>query len=52
MHNKRHLKNTPEYRSGMFRIAPCPVCGHPTLDKEKTHRKFRWVFWRGARDGT
>ena len=32
MHNERHLKNTPEYRSGMFRIVSCPVCGHPTLD--------------------
>ena len=25
-------KNTPEYRSGMFRIVTCPVCGYPTLD--------------------
>ena len=24
MHNERHLKNTPEYRSGMFRIVSCP----------------------------
>lgn len=32
MHDERHLKNTPEYRSGMFRIVSCPVCGHPTLD--------------------
>lgn len=32
MHNERRLKNTPEYRSGMFRIVSCPVCGHPTLD--------------------
>ena len=32
MHNERHLKNTPEYRSGVFRIVPCPVCGHLTLD--------------------
>ena len=32
MHNERHLKSTPEYRSGMFRIVSCPVCGHPTLD--------------------
>lgn len=32
MHNERHLKNTPEYRSDMFRIVSCPVCGHPTLD--------------------
>ena len=32
MHNEQDLKNTPEYRSGMFRIVFCPVCGHPTLD--------------------
>lgn len=32
MHNEQDLKNTPEYRSGMFRIVTCPVCGHPTLD--------------------
>jgi len=32
MHNEQDLKNTPEYRSGMFRIVSCPVCGHPTLD--------------------
>ena len=32
MHNEQELKNTPEYRSGMFRIVSCPVCGHPTLD--------------------
>lgn len=32
MHNERYLKNTPEYRSGMFHIVTCPVCGHPTLD--------------------
>lgn len=32
MHNEQNLKNTPEYRSGMFRIVSCPVCGHPTLD--------------------
>ena len=32
MHTERRLKNTPEYRSGMFRIVSCPVCGHPTLD--------------------
>ena len=31
MHNEQELKNTPEYRSGMFRIVSCPVCGHPTL---------------------
>ena len=29
MHNKQDLKNTPEYRSGMFRIVTCPVCGYP-----------------------
>ena len=32
MHNEQDLKNTPEYRSGMFRIVTCPVCGYPTLD--------------------
>ena len=32
MYNEQDLKNTPEYRSGMFRIVTCPVCGHPTLD--------------------
>ena len=32
MHNEQNLKNTPEYRSGMFRIVTCPVCGYPTLD--------------------
>ena len=32
MHNEQDLKNTPEYRSGMFRIVSCPVCGHSTLD--------------------
>ena len=32
MHNEQKLKNTPEYRSGMFRIVSCPVCGHPTFD--------------------
>ena len=32
MHNEQDLKSTPEYRSGMFRIITCPVCGHPTLD--------------------
>ena len=34
MHNEQDLKSTPEYRSGMFRIVTCPVCGHPTLDKQ------------------
>ena len=29
MYNEQDLKNTPEYRSGMFRIVSCPVCGHP-----------------------
>ena len=29
MHNEQDLKNTPEYRSGMFRIVTCPVCGYP-----------------------
>ena len=32
MYNEQDLKNTPEYRSGMFRIVTCPVCGYPTLD--------------------
>ena len=32
MHNEQDLKSTPEYRSGMFRIVTCPVCGYPTLD--------------------
>ena len=32
MHNEHYLKSTPEYRSGMFSIVPCPVCGHLTLD--------------------
>lgn len=32
MHNEQDLKNTPEYRSGMFRIVTCPVCGYPTLN--------------------
>ena len=32
MHKEQDLKNTPEYRSGMFRIVTCPVCGYPTLD--------------------
>lgn len=32
MHNEQDLKNTPEYRSGMFRIVTCPVCDYPTLD--------------------
>lgn len=32
MHNEQDLKNTPEYRSDMFRIVTCPVCGYPTLD--------------------
>ena len=32
MHNEQDLKNTPEYRSGMFHIVTCPVCGYPTLD--------------------
>ena len=26
MYNEQDLKNTPEYRSGMFRIVTCPVC--------------------------
>ena len=32
MHDEQNLKNTLEYRSGMFRIVSCPVCGHSTLD--------------------
>lgn len=32
MHDEQDLKNTLEYRSGMFRIVSCPVCGHSTLD--------------------
>ena len=27
MHNEQDLKNTPEYRSGIFRIDTCPDCG-------------------------
>ena len=32
MHDEQDLKNTLEYRSGMFHIVSCPVCGHSTLD--------------------
>ena len=41
MHNEQDLKNTPEYRSGMFRIVTCPVCGHPTLD-------MYWIIAAGS----
>ena len=29
MYNESHLKNTPEYRSGMFRIVSCPTLEPP-----------------------
>ena len=36
MHNEQDLKNTPEYRSGMFRIVTCPVCGEEISFDEDT----------------
>ena len=43
MHNEQDLKNTPEYRSGMFRIVTCPVCGYPTLDRKST--RLNSISW-------
>ena len=32
MNQSFHLRNTPEFRSGMFHIVDCPVCGMKTMD--------------------
>lgn len=36
MNRSFHLRNTPEFRSGMFHIVDCPICGMKTMD-------FYWI---------
>ena len=39
-----HLRNTPEYKSGMYKIVTCPVCGMATMDSNWICRHCGWEY--------